>query len=98
MIYKKITLRLFLLLMQCNFVAARAVLLDLHLFGMLALISCTNVVFFTTHRALKSNIVSRHVLIPPDFYRKQYNINLFKIQENKENSRNAVFTAMIRDA
>lgn len=69
--------------MQCDLVAARAVLLDFHLFGMLTLISCTNVVFFTTHRALKSDIVSRHVLIPPDFYRKQYIINLFKIQENE---------------
>ena len=84
--------------MYSHLIALGAKFLDLHLFGMLALISCTNVVFFTTHRALKSNIVSRHVLIPPDFYRKQYNINLFKIQENKENSRNAVFTAMIRDA
>lgn len=70
--------------MQCNSVAARAVLLDFHLFSMLTLISCTDVVFFTTLRALKSDVVSRHVLIPPDFYRKQYNINGFKIQEFAE--------------
>ena len=57
---KKITLGLFLLLVQSHLVAARAVLLDFHLFGMLALIPCSDVVFFLAFRTSERNVFSWH--------------------------------------
>ena len=51
--------------MQSHLIAAWAVLLDFHLFSMLTLVSCTDVVFFLTDSTLECNIFSRHD-VPPD--------------------------------
>ena len=54
--------------MQSHLLATWAVLLDFHLFSMLTLVSCTDVVFFTTFTALKCNIVSWHCLFLLTFF------------------------------
>lgn len=51
--------------MQSHLIAAWAVLLDFHLFCMLTLVSCTDVVFFLTYSTLECNVFSRHD-VPPD--------------------------------
>lgn len=46
---------------MCSYlVAARTVFLDFHLFRMLTLIPCADVVLFTAFCALESNIFSGH--------------------------------------
>ena len=46
--------------MQCNFIAARAVLLDFHFLSMLTLISCTDVILLTALSTLECDIFSWH--------------------------------------
>ncbi len=46
--------------MHSLLIASRAVLFDFHLFSMLPLISCADVVFFTAFRALECDILSWH--------------------------------------
>jgi hypothetical protein len=52
---------LFFLLMDSLLAADRAVLLDFHLLGMLALVAGADIVFFTADRALEGNILSSHL-------------------------------------
>lgn len=59
---KKVIRRLLFLLVNCLFVAAGAVLFDFHFFGMLPLVTGTDIVFFSADTALKCNIVSGHRL------------------------------------
>ena len=53
-------LRLFLLLVLGHFIAAWAILFKFHLFRMLALVPCTDVIFLTAYCALESDVVSSH--------------------------------------
>ena len=70
--------------MGCYFIAARAILFDLHLFRVLALISSTDVIFFATLTALECNIFSGHVYPPPDLP-KNNNINVSVFQALNQN-------------
>ena len=52
--------------MQSHLIATWAVLLDFHLFCMLTLVSCTDVIFLVTYSTLECDIFSMHD-VPPDF-------------------------------